>query len=351
MLSTTSHHSSRQQHAFDKSSPNHHHAAARKNGSIDRKLQLQAMSHASKYLQRMLIYPPGLVGGVRRSGSGLSLSSLSLSQNSSDSSLSSSNSSSWEPKVPLLYGGTFSPWGDVLVSLDRRRGEDDDDHDKVSGRDVEDEEFECGSEPGSLHRCSWITKNSDEAYVQFHDESWGVPVYNDNQLFELLALSGMLIDHNWTEILKRRDMYMEAFAKFDPNVVAKMDENDIAAVSANKELKLAECRVRCVIENAKCIRKVAREFGSFSGYIWGHMNHRPMVGKYRHHKYIPLRTPKSEAVSKDLIRRGFRLVGPVIVYNFMQASGMVIDHLVGCFRFSECVRLAERSWGITNVAT
>lgn len=352
MLSTTSHHSSRQQHAFDKSSPNHHHAAARKKGSIDRKLQLQAMSHASKYLQRMLIYPPGLVGGgVRRSGSGLSLSSLSLSQNSSDSSLSSSNSSSWEPKVPLLYGGTFSPWGDVLVSLDRRRGEDDDDDDKVSGRDVEGEEFECGSEPGSLHRCSWITKNSDEAYVQFHDESWGVPVYNDNQLFELLALSGMLIDHNWTEILKRRDMYMEAFAKFDPNVVAKMDENDIAALSANKELKLAECRVRCVIENAKCIRKVAKEFGSFSGYIWGHMNHRPMVGKYRHHKYIPLRTPKSEAVSKDLIRRGFRLVGPVIVYNFMQASGMVIDHLVGCFRFSECVRLAERSWGITNVAT
>ncbi|KAM0861189.1 hypothetical protein ACQ4PT_046051 [Festuca glaucescens] len=350
MLSTTSHHSSRQQHAFEKNT--NHHAAARKNGSIDRKLQLQAMSHASKYLQRMLIYPPGLVGGgVRRSGSGLSLSSLSLSQNSSDSSLSSSNSSSWEPKVPLLYGGTFSPWGDVLVSLERRRGDDDDDDDdKVSGRDAE-EEFECGSEPGSVHRCSWITKNSDEAYVQFHDESWGVPVYNDNQLFELLALSGMLIDHNWTEILKRRNMYMEAFAKFDPNVVAKMDENDIAAISANKELKLAECRVRCVIENAKCIRKVAKEFGSFSGYIWGHMNHRPMVGKYRHHKYIPLRTPKSEAVSKDLIRRGFRLVGPVIVYNFMQASGMVIDHLVGCFRFSECVRLAERSWGITNVAT
>lgn len=349
MLSTTAHHSSRQQHAFEKSTS--HHSTTRKNGSIDRKLQLQAMSHASKYLQRMLVYPPGLVGGgVRRSGSGISLSSLSLSQNSSDSSLSSSNSSSWEPKVPLLYGGTFSPWGDVLVSLDRRRGDEDDD-DKVSGRDAEEEEFECGSEPGSLHRCSWITKNSDEAYVQFHDESWGVPVYNDNQLFELLALSGMLIDHNWTEILKRRDMYTEAFAGFDPNVVAKMDENEIAAISANKELKLAECRVRCVIENAKCIRKVAKEFGSFSGYIWGHMNHRPMVGKYKHHKYIPLRTPKSEAVSKDLIRRGFRLVGPVIVYNFMQASGMVIDHLVGCFRFAECVRLAERSWGITNVAT
>uniref|UniRef100_M8BK37 Putative GMP glutamine-hydrolyzing synthase n=1 Tax=Aegilops tauschii TaxID=37682 RepID=M8BK37_AEGTA len=319
MLSTTAHHSSRQTHAFEKSPSRGRHGSARKNGSIDRRLQLQAMSHASKYLQRMLVCPPGLGGGVRRSGSGLSLSSLSLSQNSSDSSLSSSNSSSWEPKVPLIYGGTFSPWGDVLVSLERRKGDDCDDDDKQTDHLPE------------IHR-------ADEAYVQFHDESWGVPVYSDDRLFELLTLSGMLIDHNWTEILKRRDMYMEAFAGFDPNVVAKLNEDDIVVISANKELKLAECRV-------------AKEFGSFSGYIWGHMNHRPMVGKYKHHKYIPLRTPKSEGMSKDLIRRGFRLVGPVIVYSFMQASGMVIDHLVGCFRFSECVRLAERSWGITNVAT
>jgi DNA-3-methyladenine glycosylase I len=96
--------------------------------------------------------------------------------------------------------------------------------------------------------------------------------------------------------------------------------------------------------------QVAKEFGSFSGYMWGHVNHRPVVGKYKHHKYIPFRTPKSEAVSKDLVQRGFRLVGPVIIYSFMQAAGMVIDHLVDCFRFPDCVHLAERSWGITNVA-
>ncbi|KAK3122027.1 hypothetical protein QOZ80_8BG0664140 [Eleusine coracana subsp. coracana] len=327
---TTAH--SRQHHAFEKS-PRHIK-------NIDRKLQA-AMSHAagSKYMQR--IYPLG----IQRSSSNLTLSSLSLSQNSNDSSLSSSNSS-WEPKVPLLCGGTFSPWGDVLVSLERRREDD-----KVSDHDVEggEEEFGC-NEPGSLHRCSWITKNSDETYVQFHDECWGVPVYNDNRLFELLALSGMLIDHNWTEILKRRDMYRKVFVDFDPGMVAKMDENDVTEISGNKELKLAECRVRCIVENAKCIQKVAKEFGSFSGYMWGHMNHRPVIGKYKHHKYIPFRTPKSEAVSKDLVRRGFRLVGPVIVYSFMQAAGMVIDHLVDCFRFPECVRLAERSWGITNVA-
>ncbi|XP_006659524.1 DNA-3-methyladenine glycosylase isoform X2 [Oryza brachyantha] len=331
MLTTSSH--SRHHHAFEKS-PSQHMVK-----NIDRKQLQGAMSHASKYLQR--IYPLG----IQRTSSNLTLSSLSLSQNSNDSSLSSSNSS-WEPKVPLLYGGTFSPWGDVLMSLERRREDD-----KVSDHDVEGEEEDSDcSEPGSLHRCSWITKNSDEAYIQFHDECWGVPVYNDNRLFELLALSGMLIDHNWTEILKRRDMYREAFADFDPNTVAKMDENDVAEISGNKELKLAECRVRCIIENAKCIQKVGKEFGSFSRYIWGHVNHRPTVGKYKHHKYIPFRTPKSEAVSKDLVRRGFRLVGPVIVYSFMQAAGMVIDHLVDCFRFPECVRLADRSWGITNVA-
>ncbi|KAL5223235.1 hypothetical protein ABZP36_027948 [Zizania latifolia] len=232
MLTTTTH--SRHHHAFEKS-PNH-----MKN--IDRKLQ--AMSHASKYLQK--IYPLG----IQRTSSNLSLSSLSLSQNSNDSSLSSSNSS-WEPKVPLLYGGTFSPWGDVLVSLERRREDD-----KVSDYDVEGEEDDFdGSEPGSLHGCSWITKNSDEAYVQFHDECWGVPV----RLFELLALSGMLIDHNWTEILKRRDMYREAFADFNHNAVAKMDERIVAEISGNKELKLAECRVRCIIENAKCIQKASTE--------------------------------------------------------------------------------------------
>jgi DNA-3-methyladenine glycosylase I len=160
---TTAH--SRQHHAFEKSPSSH-----MKN--LDRKLQ-QAMNNAtSKYMQR--IYPLG----IQRSSSNLTLSSLSLSQNSNDSSLSSSNSS-WEPKVPLLYGGTFSPWGDVLVSLEMRREDDD----KASDHDVEggEDDFDC-SEPGSLHRCSWITKNSDEAYVQFHDECWGVPVYSDKYL-------------------------------------------------------------------------------------------------------------------------------------------------------------------------
>ncbi|BAT06006.1 Os08g0489300 [Oryza sativa Japonica Group] len=153
MLTTSSH--SRHHHAFERS-PNH---SMMKNIADRNKHDLlqSAMNHAaSKYMQR--IYPLG----IQRSSSNLTLSSLSLSQNSNDSSLSSSNSS-WEPKVPLLYGGTFSPWGDVLVSLERRREEDDD---KVSDHDVEggEEDFDC-SEPGSLHRCSWITKNSGKKWL------------------------------------------------------------------------------------------------------------------------------------------------------------------------------------------
>ncbi|PKA52983.1 DNA-3-methyladenine glycosylase I [Apostasia shenzhenica] len=160
----------------------------------------------------------------------------------------------------------------------------------------------------------------------------------------------MLIDHSWTEILKRREQYrLEAFAKFDFNIVASMDENDVMAVSSNKDLLLTESRVRCIIDNAKCIQRVSKEFGSFSGYLWGNVNNKPMVNKYKYQRSVPLRSPKAEAISRDLVRRGFRLVGPVIVYTFMQAAGMAVDHLVDCFRFAECVRMAHRSsWGLTT---
>ncbi|XP_042511355.1 DNA-3-methyladenine glycosylase-like [Macadamia integrifolia] len=196
----------------------------------------------------------------------------------------------------------------------------------------------------TLKRCHWITKNSDQVYVCFHDECWGVPVYNDNLLFELLAMSGMLMDYNWTEILKRKELLREYFAQFNPNVVAKLSEIEIMEISSNKTLMLAESRVRCIVDNAKCIVKITDEYGSFSSYIWGYMNYKPMISRYRYPRSIPLRTPKAEAISRDLIRRGFRFVGPVIMYSFMQAAGMTIDHLVDCFRFNECVYLAERPW-------
>ncbi|KAJ3677531.1 hypothetical protein LUZ60_003255 [Juncus effusus] len=321
--------------------------------TIQKKLQQKSQSSLTKNQNR--VYP---FIGIQRTNSNLSLSSLSLSQNSNDDSSVGSSICSWEQKV-VSFQGILSSWGKKRFLFDREERKREEEREEIVCLEKKEEkddiceilnEYLNCDEPGSLKRCSWITKSSDEVYVSFHDECWGAPVYNDNRLFELLSLSGLLIDYNWTEILKKKELYREAFANFDHNIVAKMEEKKISEISSNKELKLPEYRVRSIIENAKCVQKVAKEFGSFSGYIWGHINHKPTIGKYKHHKSVPLRTPKSEMISKDLVRRGFRLVGPVIIYSFMQSSGMVIDHLVGCFRFNECLKLAERSWGMTNVA-
>ncbi|XP_031274241.1 uncharacterized protein LOC116132713 [Pistacia vera] len=165
----------------------------------------------------------------------------------------------------------------------------------------------------------------DKVYVAFHDESWGVPVYDDNPLFELLALCGMLMDYNWIEILKRKELFREAFAGFDPVVVAKMGEKEILEILSDKAIMLAESRVRCILDNANCIMKIVNEFQSFSSFMWGYVNYKPVINKYRYPRNVPLRTPKAEAISKDLLKEGFQFVGPVIVYSFMQAAKLTIN--------------------------
>uniref|UniRef100_A0A7N0TCQ9 DNA-3-methyladenine glycosylase I n=1 Tax=Kalanchoe fedtschenkoi TaxID=63787 RepID=A0A7N0TCQ9_KALFE len=241
----------------------------------------------------------------------------------------------------------------------------------ILGKNVQHGQLGSDDHGGELKRCNWITKNSDKVYVQFHDESWGVPVYEDSQLFELLAMSAMLMDYNWTEILKRKQVLREVFCGFDANKVAKMDENLILDSVSNKALMLPESRIRCIVDNAKCILQasaleyllepsmtvtlhllwncdiviqVGRECGSFSNYVWEFVSFKPIINRYRHPRNVPLRSPKAETMSKDLLRRGFRFVGPVIVHSFMQAAGLSIDHLVDCYRFSECVKLSERPW-------
>ncbi|KAJ6312403.1 hypothetical protein OIU77_014023 [Salix suchowensis] len=280
----------------------------------------------SKHLKR--IYPIGL----HRSTSSLSLSSvsLSLSQNSNDSSLTDSSAVPLEQKISLALR--------LISPLERRE--------VPAARNFQPQQQQQNqdSNDGELKRCNWITKNSDKVYVAFHDECWGVPVYDDNQLFELLALSGMLMDYNWTEILKRKEVFREAFDGFDPNIVSKKGEKEIMEIASNKAIMLAESRVRCIVDNSRCIVKIAREFGSFSNYMWGNVNFKPTINRYRYPRNVPLRSPKAEAISKDLLKRGFRFVGPVIVCSFMQAAGLTIDHLVDCFRYSECVSLAERPW-------
>ncbi|KAI6686297.1 hypothetical protein NL676_032210 [Syzygium grande] len=285
-------------------------ASVRKNVLETNKFLNEKDKSSQSFLSRHLkkIYPIGL----NRSNSSLSLSSLSLSlsQNSNDSSLT-------EPTSPLDHKIALAL---RLIRLPERR----------SGvttlfprnvRSAQNMNVQPGSptlsDGGEVRRCNWITKNSDEVYVSFHDECWGVPVYDDHQLFELLSMSGMLMDYNWTEILKRKQLYREAFAEFDPNSVAKMGDEEVEEISSDKAMMLVESRVRCIIDNAKCILKVVSEFGSFSNYMWSYVNHKPTINRFKYPRSVPLRTPKAEIISKDLQKRGFRLVGPVIVYSFM----------------------------------
>ncbi|KAK2976368.1 hypothetical protein RJ640_008078 [Escallonia rubra] len=281
-----------------------------RNRSATREKEKPNHSLLSRHLKK--VYPIGL----HKSSSLLSLSSLSLcsSHNSIDS--LSSSTSTLDQKISLALR--------LIAPPERRQA-------SVINKVQQQILSYSGEGPQGLRRCNWITKSSDKVYVQFHDECWGVPVYDENQLFELLAMSGMLMDFNWTEILKRKDMFREAFAGFDPNTVAKMGEKEIMEIASNKAIMLAESRI-------------VKEVGSFSGYMWGYVDYKPIINRHRYPRNVPLRAPKAEAISKDLLKRGFRLVGPVIVYSFMQAAGMTIDHLVDCFRFSECVSLAERPW-------
>ncbi|XP_027346215.1 uncharacterized protein LOC113858016 [Abrus precatorius] len=273
------------------------------------------------------VYPIGL----QKSTSSLSLSSvsLSLSQNSNDSSPADSLTP-LDEKISLALR--------LLSPRERREPT------LATKPSLQQHQQSVTTEPGELKRCNWITKNSDMAYIEFHDECWGVPAYDDNKLFELLAMSGLLMDYNWTEILKRKESLREVFAGFDANTVAKMEEKEIMEIASNKALSLADSRVMCIVDNAKCIMKIVKEFGSFSSYIWGYVNHKPIINRYRYPRNVQLRSPKAEALSKDLVKRGFRFVGPVIVHSFMQAAGLTIDHLVDCYRHSECVSLAERPW-------
>ncbi|KAF5181318.1 Dna-3-methyladenine glycosylase [Thalictrum thalictroides] len=292
-----------------------------KNRTLKQK-EKPGQSFISKHLKK--VYPLG----IQKSNSSQSLSSLSQTSSDSVSFINGSITPRDRPKTPMSPTRKIPRTPMSLVSELRPLEKEKPPVPVANNVGL----GTLDSEDGNLKRCHWITKNSDKTYVQFHDECWGVPVYDDIQLFELLALSGMLMYHLWAEIIKRKEQYREAFARFDPNFVAKLSEKEIKEISSNKDLALVESQV-------------VKEFGSFSSYLWGYMNYTPMINRYRYPKSVPLRSMKSEAVSRDLLRRGFRFVGPIIVYSFMQAAGMTVDHLVDCFRFGECVNLVEKRYG------
>ncbi|XP_028551225.1 uncharacterized protein LOC110094432 isoform X2 [Dendrobium catenatum] len=185
-------------------------------------------------------------------------------------------------------------------------------------------------------RCAWVTPNTDSAYVTFHDEEWGVPVHDDKKLFELLVLSGALAEFTWPAILNKRQIFREIFMNFDPVLVSKMNGKKLIAQGSIASSLLSETKLRAVIENGQLILKIIEEFGSFDNYCWSFVNHKPIASRFRYPRQIPVKTPKADSISKDLVRRGFRGVGPTVMYSFMQAAGLTNDHLINCFRFEEC---------------
>ncbi len=182
-------------------------------------------------------------------------------------------------------------------------------------------------------RCEWA--GSEPLYVAYHDEEWGVPVHDERHLFEMLILEGAQAGLSWSTILNKREHYRQAFDNFEPAKVAGYDETKVAELLANPGIVRNRRKVEAAIQNAQAFLRVQQEFGSFDAYLWQFVDGRPKQNAWRSLAEIPAQTPESQALSKDLRQRGFSFVGPTICYAFMQAVGLVNDHVVGCFRYQE----------------
>ena len=192
----------------------------------------------------------------------------------------------------------------------------------------------------ATERCSWC--GDDPLYVAYHDEEWGVPVYDDHTLFEFLILEGAQAGLSWSTILKKREGYRVAFDGFDPAIVARYDERKTAELLADAGIVRNRLKVASAVSNAQAFLAVQEERGSFSNYIWGFIDGAPIQNEWRALGEIPAKTPLAETISKDLKKRGFRFVGPTIVYAHMQATGMVNDHVVDCFRYPEIMAMSRK---------
>ncbi len=179
-------------------------------------------------------------------------------------------------------------------------------------------------------RCGWA--GSDPLYTRYHDFEWGVPVHNDRKLFEMLILEGAQAGLSWITILRKRENYRRAFDGFDPRVVARYDKAKIKRLLADEGIVRNKLKISAAVQNARAFLEVRKEFGSFDTYLWQFVGGKPIQNKRKSLRDIPPSTVESIALSKDLQRRGFRFVGPTICYAFMQAVGMVNDHIVSCFR-------------------
>ncbi|MFQ3212951.1 MAG: DNA-3-methyladenine glycosylase I [Marivirga sp.] len=182
-------------------------------------------------------------------------------------------------------------------------------------------------------RCNWCLGN--ELYEKYHDQEWGMPVHDDQKLFEFLILEGAQAGLNWLTILKRREGYRKAFANFDPQVVSNFNESDYERLMQDTGIIRNRLKVRSAILNAQLFLNIQEEYGSFNQYIWSFVDHKSICNNRASMENVPATSPESDAISKDLKKKGFKFVGSTIMYAYMQACGLVNDHLTSCFRHSE----------------
>ena len=182
-------------------------------------------------------------------------------------------------------------------------------------------------------RCGWST--NDPLYIDYHDEEWGVPVHDDQKLFEMLILEGAQAGLSWITILRKRENYRKAFNNFDAKKIIKYDSEKVKNLLLNEGIVRNRLKIAATIQNAKCFLKVQKEFGSFDKYIWQFVGGKPIKNERKTLKDIPAKTAESDAMSKDLKKRGFKFVGSTICYAYMQAVGMVNDHTVDCYRHTK----------------
>lgn len=184
-------------------------------------------------------------------------------------------------------------------------------------------------------RCQWA--GSDPLYIEYHDKEWGKPIFDDRLLFEFLILEGMQAGLSWSTILKKRDNFRIAFNNFEAEIIVRYDQTKVKELLENSGIIRNRLKIESAIQNAKSFLEIQNEAGSFSHYIWQFVDHKPLINKWKSLSEIPAKTTLSDEMSRDLKKRGFKFVGSTICYAFMQAVGMVNDHMVTCFRYKELI--------------
>jgi DNA-3-methyladenine glycosylase I len=190
----------------------------------------------------------------------------------------------------------------------------------------------------AITRCSWAEGDWDPLLLEYHDREWGVPVHDDRLLFEFLVLEGAQAGLSWMTILRKREAYRQAFRKFDPKAVARFDGRTVNRLLQSPAIVRNRRKIESAVKNAQVVLAIAAEVGSFDGYAWSFVGGRTRQNAWKTLAAIPSETPESRAMSKDLLRRGASFVGPTICYAFMQATGLVNDHMVSCFRYKPLLK-------------